>query len=250
MRTVLNTRAVFFFYMNAVVDFGNTRVKIGYFDGLVLQRSVRISYADRPLNISDFEGVEHVLLSSVLENTPEVGSLLKNTSVMLVLDRNTPLPIGNTYESKQTLGYDRIAAAAGAFQLFPYQKTLIIDLGTAAKYDFINEKGEFEGGMIAPGRSMRFKALHTFTGKLPLLDSTAKPLLIGKSTSACIESGVINGMFAEINGIIEEYSKLGEIQVIITGGDAVHFESQLKYPTFAAPNLILEGLNSILRYNV
>ncbi len=236
--------------MNAVLDFGNTRVKIGYFDGLKLIRFLRIPYAERRLDRSDFEGVEYILLSTVIEYVVDISSFVDNSSHILFLNRDTPLPIGNVYESKQTLGYDRIAAAAGAFQLFPNQKTLIIDLGTAAKYDYVNELGEFVGGMIAPGRSMRFEALHTFTGKLPLINSTVKPLLIGTSTSTCIESGVLNGMLAEINGIIEEYKKLGEIQVIITGGDGSHFESQLKYPTFAAPNLILEGLNSILRYNV
>jgi type III pantothenate kinase len=236
--------------MNAVVDFGNSRVKIGYFEADKLLSVSRIAYAERQINAVDFQDVEHVLVSSVLDSVLDFTHLVAKPEQVLLLNRQTPLPIGNKYESKDTLGYDRIAAAAGAFQLFPQKNALIIDLGTAAKYDFIDATGNFQGGMIAPGRAMRFKALHTFTGRLPLLDGTKKPLLIGKTTAACIESGVLNGMCAEINGIIEEYQKLGEIQVIITGGDGVHFESQLKYPTFAAPNLVLEGLNSILRYNV
>jgi type III pantothenate kinase len=236
--------------MNAVVDFGNTRVKIGYFEADKLLSVSRIAYAERELNLADFQDVEYVLVSSVLDVVKDFKNLVAKPEQVLFLNRQTPLPIGNNYETKDTLGYDRIAAAAGAFQLFPHKNALIIDLGTAAKYDFIDAAGVFQGGMIAPGRALRFKALHTFTGKLPLVDQTIKPLLIGKTTATCIESGVINGMCAEINGIIEEYKKLGEIQVIITGGDGVHFESQLKYPTFAAPNLVLEGLNSILRYNV
>jgi type III pantothenate kinase len=236
--------------MNAVLDFGNTRVKIGYFEEDKLLSVNRIAYSERNIDNSDFKDVDFVIVSSVLDSKIDFASLGFKSNQVIYLNADTELPITNLYESKHTLGYDRIAAAAGAFQLFPYKNTLIIDLGTAAKYDFIDAAGNFQGGMIAPGRAMRFKALHTFTGKLPLLDGTKKPLLIGKTTAACIESGVINGMCAEINGIIEEYQKLGEIQVIITGGDGVHFESQLKYPTFAAPNLVLEGLNSILRYNV
>jgi type III pantothenate kinase len=236
--------------MDAVVDFGNTRVKIGYFEAEKLISVKRITYAERDIDASDFKGIKYIIVSSVLDKKFDFETLGLALKQIVLLSKDTPLPIGNMYESKHTLGYDRIAAAAGAFQLFPYKNTLILDLGTAAKYDFVDSGGNFQGGMIAPGRAMRFKALHTFTGKLPLIEQTHKPLLIGKTTTACIESGVINGMCAEINGIIEEYQKIGEIKVIITGGDGVHFESQLKYPTFAAPNLVLEGLNSILRYNV
>jgi type III pantothenate kinase len=236
--------------MNAVVDFGNTRVKIGYFEARKFISVKRITYAERDIDVSDFKDIEYVIASSVLEKKIDFETLGFSSEKIVLLTADTPLPIGNMYESKHTLGYDRIAAAAGAFQLFPYKNTLIIDLGTAAKYDFVDASGSFQGGMIAPGRAMRFKALHTFTGKLPLIDETDTPLLIGKTTATCLASGVLRGMYAEINGIIEEYQKIGEIKVIITGGDSQYFENQLKYPTFAAPNLVLEGLNSILRYNV
>ena len=118
---------------------------------------------------------------------------------------------------------------------------------------------------------IRFEALHTFTKRLPLVEvEGAIPPLIGKNTKACIQSGVVNGIIAEVNGMIENYSQLGKCQVILCGGDASFFESQIKKPNFAGsfeigstenwpidnikieliPNLVLIGLNRILRYNV
>jgi type III pantothenate kinase len=148
------------------------------------------------------------------------------------------------------LGYDRIAAGVGANLRYPSQNCLVIDIGTAIKYDLVSAENAFEGGIISPGRRMRFNALHTFTKKLPLLDTVEIPELIGHSTESCMKSGVMKGITAEINGIIDEYLKKLKLTVLICGGDAPYFETKIKYPTFAAPNLVLEGLNRILQYNV
>ncbi|MFN3489476.1 MAG: type III pantothenate kinase, partial [Emticicia sp.] len=186
------------------------------------------------------------------------------------LNPETPVPIKKHYETPQTLGADRLAGAVGANFLFPNQNVLIIDMGTAIKYDYVSGIGAFEGGIISLGMRIRFEALHTFTKRLPLVEAEGIPDLIGKNTKACIQSGVINAIIAEANGIIENYLKLGNCQVILCGGDASFFESQIKKPTFAVdlsndsnqiapnaifsiqniPNLTLIGLNRILQYNV
>ncbi len=182
------------------------------------------------------------------------------------MDISVPIPIKNTYHSPNTLGMDRLAAAVGANQLFPNQAILLIDIGTAIKYDYISAENCFEGGIISPGMRIRFEALHSFTKKLPLVSFVENPPLIGKNTEQCIQSGVINGMTAEICGMIENYQKIGINQVIFSGGDATFFESQIKKATFAEelskenkiynintnliPDLTLIGLNRILIYNV
>ncbi len=98
---------------------------------------------------------------------------------------------------------------------------------------------------------MRFKAVHTFTSKLPLVDPVENVQLIGKSTESSIQSGVINGMVAEMDGIIEQYAKkYNDLKVILGGGDGQFFENKLKASIFASPNVVLIGLNSILIYNV
>jgi type III pantothenate kinase len=98
---------------------------------------------------------------------------------------------------------------------------------------------------------MRFKAVNTFTSKLPLVEVTKTPSLIGNSTETCIQSGVIIGMISEIEGIIMRYiEEYKDLRVILCGGDAAFFENKLKASIFAAPDLVLIGLNIILIYNV
>jgi type III pantothenate kinase len=98
---------------------------------------------------------------------------------------------------------------------------------------------------------MRFEAMHTFTSKLPLVKSISKSKLIGDSTESCMQSGVMNGVLAEVNEIIQRYKDLyPDIRVILSGGDHSFFENNLKHPIFVAPDLVFDGLNGILLYHV
>ena len=163
---------------------------------------------------------------------------------------STPIPIENLYLTKDTLGVDRLANAVAANSIFPQRNVLVVDCGTCVKYDFVNHKNQYLGGSISPGLQMRFKALNQFTGKLPLLKPEAHPSLIGDSTETAITSGVINGLVAEIKGVIKSYTSIYEnLTVILTGGDASFFDKELKSNIFVEPNLTLIGLNEILRYN-
>ncbi len=236
--------------INASVDFGNTRIKIGLFKNQKLSDIFRVSTLSETAELLMASSVENAIVASVSLSNEEISEKLNFLKSLVFLDYNTPLPIKNNYETPETLGYDRIAAAVGANLRFPDQNCLIIDIGTAIKYDLVSDQNAFEGGIISPGRRMRFNALHTFTKKLPLLDNFEIPELIGHSTETCMTSGVMNGLSAEINGIIDEYLKKLKLRVLICGGDAPYFETKIKYPTFATPNLVLEGLNRILQYNV
>lgn len=235
---------------NAAIDFGNTRIKIGFFENDKLVEIFRTSDFEEVKSLLIQKDIEKCIAVSVSYSESEILEKLNFVKNLYFFNAKTPLPIKNNYATPETLGLDRLAASVGANALFPKENILIIDLGTAIKYDFVSENGSFEGGIISPGRRMRFMALNTFTKKLPLLDSTDIPDLIGNSTESCMTSGVMNGIVAELNGIIEEYIKNLKIRIIICGGDAPHFETKIKYPTFAAPNLVLEGLNRILQYNV
>ncbi|MBK6977193.1 MAG: type III pantothenate kinase [Cytophagaceae bacterium] len=236
--------------MNVCIDIGNTRTKVGYFENGKLLNVQRIPAAEKLFDFLRIEDNDRIIISSVVKSIDELKLLFKNYPSVLFLNSDSLLPIKNNYASPKTLGYDRIAAAIGATVHFPGENVLVIDIGTAVKYDFVDFENTFVGGIISPGKRMRFKALNTFTQKLPLLDTDDIPELIGNNTESCMKSGVMNGLLAEINGIIEEYQKKVNFQIITTGGDAPYFESRIKYPTFAAPNLVLEGLNRILEYNV
>ncbi|MGL4632244.1 MAG: type III pantothenate kinase [Leadbetterella sp.] len=235
--------------MNSVFDFGNTRVKIGVYQGTKLVDLYKYAYEELDSLPSVFSAPSKCIVSSVIEIPEKIRNVLINSREVVFFSSKTPTPIVNDYQTPTTLGLDRLASAVGAHSLFPEFNCLVIDLGTAAKYDFIDKHGVFHGGMISPGKSMRFQALHTFTQKLPLVSCDYKPELVGRDTISSISSGVFNGMIAEINGIIQQYQEKGELKIILAGGDAKSFENHLKYPTFAAPNLVLDGLNRILIYN-
>ena len=122
------------------------------------------------------------------------------------------------------------------------------------KFDFISAENQYFGGAISPGLKMRAKALHTFTDKLPLIELLKPVDLIGNSTEAAMASGIVNGIVAEINKIIEAYSmKYKQLQVFITGGDAEFLYPMVdkqKSSIFANDNITLVGLNRILEENV
>ena len=145
---------------------------------------------------------------------------------------------------------DRIAGIVGAYSVFPGENVLVIDAGTAITYDLLNRKGDYLGGNISPGLNMRYKALHFYTGKLPLLQSAEDPPFIGEDTNSAIHAGVQNGLVMEmqayINRLEEEYKN---IKIILTGGDANFFDRKLKNPIFVFSNLLSIGLNFILNYN-
>jgi type III pantothenate kinase len=235
--------------MNAVIDLGNTFGKLAFFDGLEMHDFQRgkVKAIIKSLNKVN---PEKIIICSVTKSVGELEEIFVEFPSKMILSQGSLLPIKNNYGTPQTLGFDRIAAAVGAFYKYPQENSLIVDMGTAIKYDFIDNEGSFKGGIISPGMKMRFKALHTFTKKLPLIKAEGIPDLIGNSTTTCMQSGVINGMAAELNGIIARYMLKGDLKIILSGGDAIFFESQINYPTFAASNLVLEGLNRILIYNV
>jgi type III pantothenate kinase len=160
------------------------------------------------------------------------------------------LPIKNKYSTPKTLGLDRIAAAVGANMLCPNTPLLIIDMGTAITYDFVNSENEFVGGNIAPGVNMRLRAMNKFTNKLPLLEARQEEKLLGNDTSSAMMAGVMRGIEFEIEGYISEIiKKNSNLSVFLTGGDVFFFEKTLKSSIFVVSNLLLIGLNEILRYN-
>ncbi len=232
------------------IDIGNTTVKAGFFKDTQLITVKRYRSASEVLSDTGAYSEVPVIIASVAHPEEELRQIFAAFTRKVLLSPQTPVPLENAYESRETLGYDRLAAAVGANARFPDRNCLIVDIGTAVKYDLVSATNAFVGGVISPGRKMRFNALHTFTKKLPLVDATDIPALVGTNTEACMISGVMNGMVAELNGMIGSYQESYNPVVLLCGGDAPHFETQIKYPTFAAPNLVLEGLIRILLYNV
>lgn len=237
--------------MNLVVDSGNTRFKVGVFENTVLVRKEFFSHARDLKKFIAENSFDHILVSSVKFDPVEILSWSSNSGKKIVLTSSVQLPIKLNYTTPQTLGVDRIAAACGAYLKYPNEDCLVIDAGTCINYEFLDRNRTYHGGAISPGISMRFEAMHTFTSKLPLVKSISESKLIGDSTESCMQSGVMNGVLAEVNEIIQRYKDLyPEIRVILSGGDYSFFENNLKHPIFVAPDLVFDGLNGILLYHV
>lgn len=237
--------------MNLCIDIGNTSAKIGFFDQDKLLE-VKYKVSDRGIiKLVTENRPDHILLSSVRKGIGKIVAKSRKASDTLVLDYTTPVPVVSQYNSQHTLGVDRIASVVGANFLYPEKNCLVVDLGTCITYDLVDRAGVYHGGGISPGLDMRLKAMHKFTSKLPLISSNGNPELIGKTTKECMQSGAVHGTIAELEGIISRYRQFfQDLVIILCGGDAIFFESKIKDHIFALPNLVLIGLNQILRFNL
>ncbi|MEO9004468.1 MAG: type III pantothenate kinase [Ginsengibacter sp.] len=238
-------------------DFGNTRFKCGVFvlDRLTEVFSLEDDTNETILTLLDKYKPNGTILSSVINHNTEIEKLLTASSLFIKLDSATPLPFTTPVAKPETIGADRLALAAFAVYFYKDQNNLIISLGSCITYNFINKYNSFIGGSISPGMEMRFKALHAFTDKLPLVKPGPTSAgwnfpLIGYDTHTNILSGVIQGMAVEIDGIINEYKeKFKNFNVLLTGGNTDNFVQHLKNKIFADPYLILKGLYAISKYN-
>ena len=237
--------------MNLTIDSGNSYCKILIFqDNNIVCRDVCKSLSTRYLQqlFKTFE-IESAMISSVVSIKPALKNQLKKFKVK-ELTNSIKIPIKNLYTTPKTLGKDRLANVIAANFLFPKENTLVIDAGTCIKYDFIDSKGQYKGGNISPGLNMRFLSMNQLTNKLPLVESKNPNQLIGISTVSALQTGVYNGIVAEIEGVANRYSKeYPNLKIIITGGNSLDFVSQLNLSIFAAADLVNIGLNEIIKYN-
>ena len=240
--------------MNLVVDVGNTLVKLAVFkeDSLLSLVVIEEKILNKELSkiFKNFSQITHSIVSSVGKLKEKDLLFIKERTKMHVLSSVSKIAFKNKYATPKTLGVDRIALAMAAVKLFPEKNLLIIDAGSCVTYDFMNKEGEYLGGAISPGIQMRYKALHNYTAKLPLLEKQSVKNMIGDSTKTSMHSGVINGILAELDGIIDQYrSNFKDLTVILTGGDDHFLSERLKNTIFADSKFLLKGLNFLLEYN-
>jgi len=226
-----------------VVDAGNTRIKVAVFiddklDGIHLFSSDELQSLKSFLLDTKFY---KAILSSV-RSPKETQWLLQLLQGAKLFSRTLQSIVKVDYETPETLGADRLANAIAAYSI-SRSACLVVDIGTCIKFDFVDEKGVYQGGSISPGIQLRYKAMHAFTGGLPLINILEPAKLIGKSTVECMHTGVIRGMQAEIDQFIKDYQSVNqELKIFITGGDARYFDFDSKNNIFVDENLTLTGL--------
>ena len=239
-------------YVTLCFDFGNTRLKCGVFEGSSFKEVLTLEN-DSEQTISALVAryrPTKSLVSSVIDHNPVVDQVLSASGKFHLLSHHSRIPVTTPVGKPETIGSDRLALVVAAADLFPQKNNLVVGLGTAITYNFINRKKEFLGGGISPGMEMRFKSLQMFTAKLPLVKKDWNFPVIGYDTRTNILSGVILGMAKEIDGIIDSYSeKYNNLNVLLTGGDSTYFAHHLKNKIFADLNLIFKGLYAISELN-
>lgn len=239
--------------MKLIIDIGNSVTKIVAFRGNEPVDEVRmengtLSSLDAFVNKYPFK---NGIIGAVRHLTAcEEEALGRLQIPMLRFTSETPIPISNRYRTPKTLGSDRLAAVIGASFLKPATDLLIIDAGTCITYEVIDARGNYWGGNIAPGMQMRLRALHEYTARLPLVDAEGEVPGMGYNTETAIRSGVLRGMKYEIEGYIKSMrSKFPHLQVFLTGGNRINFDTNIKNLIFTDKYIVPRGLNRILDYN-
>jgi type III pantothenate kinase len=238
--------------MNLIVDIGNTSTKISIFDQgrkKSLARIIDLESAEIEKVLVGLK-IEKAIISSV-RMIPSFLTELLSEKIPLVhlLSYKSRLPFRIEYDTPETLGTDRIAGVAGGFSLFPGQQLLIIDAGTAVTYDYLSD-GAYKGGNISPGLNTRFRALNSFTGRLPMVTPAEDFTNPGKNTTDSILAGVITGITYEINEYIRTFEKKStDYKIILTGGDGGFLKDKINHQVAYMPDIVIYGLNYILEYN-
>ncbi|UYQ92561.1 type III pantothenate kinase [Chitinophaga horti] len=208
--------------INLCLDFGNSRLKGAIMQNGKMQEQLlfREQHLEAELlAVLDKYQPTGAILSSVVHHTPAVEQLLAGRTRFVKLGHQLRFPVSIAYDKPETLGVDRIALVCGAWRRFPGQYSLVIGVGSAITYNFLHKNGEFLGGGISPGLEMRFKALHTFTDKLPEVGKDPQFSLIGYNTRQSILSGVQQGVLEEVDGMINRYAeRYRNFNVLLTGG--------------------------------
>ena len=249
--------------MLLTADIGNTSITLGLFDGEALVEEFRLA-SDKDLSMEEYEvllktlfksfEIDGCIIASVVDELSRkfkdsVDKVFKINSFLVTSECKAGVKIA--LKTPKEAGADRIANACGAFMLYN-RPCIVVDFGTATSFDIINQKGEFIGGIIAPGLNLQMKVLNTFTSKLPKIEVAVSNKAIGNTTAEAILSGVIRGCACMIDGLVKQCEQeLGsKVTLVATGGYSGLISSYLERPfDFINPTLTLEGLRFLYNLN-
>ena len=238
--------------MNLALDIGNSFLKAGIFknNNLINYYEFNREYYSNIKSILDKTPITHSIASNVSESNNKLIELLSNKTNLIKFNSSLKVPFKNCYQTKNTLGKDRIALVSNASKEYPKENVLLIFFWSCITFDFLNSKNEYLGGSISPGLSMRYKSLNSYTANLPLINPKEIDYFIGRNTEDSIHSGIINGIVGELNSAIDKYkSQFKEIRIILTGGDSKFLFNRIKNSIFANSNFLILGLNFLIELN-
>ncbi len=241
--------------MIALVDVGNTHTHIGLANSRRVLRQINVWTADWSNGRAEsgavefFRGVslEGAAYGSVVPAvTPLVAFLLQEKLgvAALALTARTVRGIGIDYPKPQTIGADRLANAMAARRGYG-APVVVVDFGTAVTFDIVDRRGNYVGGIIAPGLEAMTDYLHEKTALLPRIKIREVAALVGKNTEQAMLIGAVHGyrgLIRELVSQIKRALKCHDLPVVATGGYARIIAAKLPEITAVAPLLTLEGL--------
>lgn len=238
------------------IDIGNTTVKFGIFKAHKLKEKfniptekVKISKGipQKYIDFLDSKQIDDIIICSVV---PEVTLLIKDffkkefDMSSKVIGRDITVPIKNLYEQPQQVGQDRLVNAFAVSKLYT-TPAIVVDFGTALTFDYINSKGDYEGGLIFPGVNVSLESLIKKASLLPSIDIIPTTNIIGKNTVESMNNGIIYGFSNITEGIIRQLKDdIGnkDVEVVGTGGDIEFFKKYMEEIKEYDNNLTLKGL--------
>ncbi len=249
--------------MLLVLDIGNTNIGLGVYKekdmlinwvlstdehktvdeyGAILLGLFRYSHID-------IKGVKCIICASVVPDLTPVFSNLSRKyfkSEALIVDSDTPGLKPILCDNPQEVGADRIVNSIAAFTLYG-GPCIVVDFGTATTFDIINKKGEYLGGVIAPGVMISTDALFQRTAKLPWVEVVKPERVVGKNTVESIQSGLFYGFVGQVKGILENIQKENKSNwhIVATGGIAPLIAFEIETIEVINQNLTLQGLQII-----
>lgn len=250
--------------MLVCVDVGNTNICLGLFDNDKLVKKFRLSTnqnqtsdeygitVKRLFDFNNITNIEGVVIGSVV---PRIDSTLEKMFIdyfnikPIFVGQGIKSGINIKIDNPKELGADLLVGAVGASNKYSVP-CLIIDMGTAITFVYVNSKKELLGGVITAGIKTSFSGLFANTSKLEAVKISKPKDIIGKNTTNCIQNGMVYGTASMIDGIIDRIKKeYGSFTTVLTGGDSVYVKDHLLNDVICDEDLLFDGLKIIYQKN-